>query len=57
MSKMLRLKQVLEIIPVQKSTIYQWVKDGKFPPPIKLSSRCSIWDSQDIDKFLESAAQ
>jgi prophage regulatory protein len=50
---MLRAKQVLEIVPISKSTLYQWIKDGKFPAPIKLSERCSVWMSESVQKFID----
>lgn len=53
MSRMLRAKQVLEIVPISKSTLYQWIKDGKFPAPIKLSERCSVWMSESVQKFID----
>jgi len=49
---LLRLKQVLEIVPVAKSTIWQWVKDGKFPAPIKLS-RCTFWKEEEVRLFID----
>lgn len=39
MSGFYRIKDLLSIIPVSKSTIWQWIKDGKFPRPTKMSSR------------------
>lgn len=45
--KMLRLKQVLEQVPLSKSTIYQWVKEGRFPAPVKLTNRCTVWSAED----------
>ncbi len=38
------------------SRAYWWkgVKDGKFPPGIKLSSRVTVWKSSDIDKLIAS---
>lgn len=55
--KLLRLKQVLENIPVSKSTIFQWVKDGKFPQPVKLSARCTAWRDEDVRKFSENISK
>lgn len=54
--RMLRIKQVLELIPVSKSTLWQWVKEGKFPVPTKLSSRCTVWLEEDILNFISNAA-
>ncbi|MBW4055959.1 MAG: AlpA family phage regulatory protein [Proteobacteria bacterium] len=42
--KYLRIKQVQEIVPVSKSTIYQWIKEGRFPAPTKLGERTSAWE-------------
>lgn len=36
------------IIPVSKSTIWEWVKIGRFPRPIKLSSKVTVWKVEDV---------
>jgi hypothetical protein len=36
------------IIPVSKSHWYAGIKDGRYPPPVKLSERVSAWRVQDI---------
>jgi len=36
------------IIPVGKSTWWQGVKDGRFPKPIKLGVRTTVWKVEDI---------
>ncbi len=46
----LRLPQVLDRIPVSKSTWWAGVRDGRFPKPIKLSPRITVWLETDIDK-------
>lgn len=52
--KLLRMKQLLEIIPVSKSTLYKWVQDKKFPEPSKkYSSRCVVWCEDDVKKWME----
>ncbi|KAA0259079.1 AlpA family phage regulatory protein [Deferribacter autotrophicus] len=52
--KLLKLSEVLKIIPVSKSTWYEGIKKGVFPPPIKLG-RSSFWKSSDILKLIEEA--
>jgi prophage regulatory protein len=44
----LRLPQVLEIIPVSKSTWWGGIRCGKYPRPVKLSERTSAWRRSDI---------
>ena len=46
----LRLPQVLDRIPVSKSTWWAGVRDGRFPKPIKLSPRITVWLETDIDR-------
>ena len=45
--KLLRLKQVLEIIPVSKSSWWAGVKDGKYPASVKYG-RSTFWLNSDI---------
>lgn len=48
--KLLRLKQVLERIPVSKSTWWAGVKLGRYPQSVKhLGPRTTAWKSGDID--------
>ncbi len=42
------------IIPIGKSTWWQGVKTGRFPKPIKLSERITVWRAEDIRTLLES---
>jgi len=44
----LRLKQVLQIIPISKSAWWAGVKEGRFPQAIKLGSRTTCWRINDI---------
>ena len=46
--RMLRVKQVLELIPVSKSTWWAGVKKGRFPKPIRLGPRVTCWLESDI---------
>lgn len=31
------------VLPVSVNSLWRWVKAGKFPAPIKLSPRCTVW--------------
>ena len=48
-NRFLRLPQVLERIPVSKSTWWTGVRKGTFPKPVKLTERTSAWLQDDID--------
>lgn len=51
--RLLRLKQVLQLIPVSKSTWWVGVKTGRFPKPIKLGPRTTAWRESDIRALME----
>src|SRR5881398_1363991 len=50
--QLLRLPAVIAIVGLKKSTIYANIKDGKFPPPVKLGARAVAWRSQDIADYI-----
>lgn len=43
-------------IPVSKSTWWAGIKDGRFPKPLKLGPRVTVWRAQDIRKLFEGGA-
>lgn len=52
-SQFLRLKQVLVLVPVSRSTWLTGVKTGRFPAPFK-NGKCVFWRAQDILDLLEN---
>ena len=55
-SGLLRLSAILAPtgpIPVSRSTWWQGVKDGRFPRPIKLGPRVTVWRAEDIAALIE----
>jgi predicted DNA-binding transcriptional regulator AlpA len=49
-----RTPPVPAIIPVSKSTWWAGVKSGRFPEPIKLGPRITVWRVEDIREFIEN---
>lgn len=45
---LLRLPQVLKLIPISKSSWYAGIKAGRFPAPIKLGPKTAVWRTDDI---------
>lgn len=41
-------------IPVGKSTWWDGVRKGRFPKPIKLGPRITVWKREDIDALIET---
>ena len=52
MTKMLRLKEVLEITTLGRTTIYQEMANGEFPKQIKLGKNTSVWLESEINQYL-----
>ena len=52
-SSFLRLNQVLQLIPVCKSTWWAGVKSGRYPQSVKISTRCTAWRTSDIKRLIE----
>ena len=52
----LRLPQVLEIIPISKSSWWKGIQEGRFPKPVKLTERTSAWLRADIDALCDQFA-
>lgn len=50
----LRLPEVLAIIPVSRATWYEGIKKGRFPAPVKLGARVSLWRRSDIEQLVAS---
>lgn len=43
------------IIPVKKSCWWTGVKSGRFPKPLKLGPRITVWRVEDIRQLIASA--
>jgi prophage regulatory protein len=47
-----RLPKICAVTGLGRSTIWAWVRQERFPKPIKLSSRASAWRVEDINEWL-----
>ena len=48
---LIRLTEVVELLGVSRSTIYKWVDEGAFPPPVRVSERAVRWRTEDIEAW------
>lgn len=48
-----RLRDVLRVIPVSKSTWWDGVRKKRFPPSVKLGARTTAWRVEDIRALIE----
>lgn len=54
---LLRLPQVLERVPVSRSGLWKMVQEGRFPRPVKLSPRVTVWTLSAVQAYIEATAK
>lgn len=55
--RLLRLTEVLQIIPISKSSWWKGIQNGKYPQPIKLGPRTTCWRESDVLELLDNKKQ
>ena len=56
-SALIDIKRVRELTGIQSSTgIYNRLKEGKFPQPVRLSARCTRWRIREIVAWIDAKA-
>lgn len=53
MNGFLRLPQILALIPVGRSSWWLGVKSGRYPKPVKLGPKTTVWRAADIEELIE----
>jgi prophage regulatory protein len=51
--KLLRRPEVEAITGLSRSTIYLWLKQGKFPKPVKIGARVVAWRDRHIADWMD----
>jgi prophage regulatory protein len=54
--KLYRLRELSARIGLARSAIYQAIKDGRFPKPVRIGARAVAWRHQDVESWLQSRA-
>jgi prophage regulatory protein len=54
MQKLLRLPQVLDLVPFCRSQLYIEMERGRFPKPIKISERANAWIESEVVAFVDA---
>lgn len=50
--RFIRLKEVLLICGKSRSSVYDAIKKGDFPRPVKLQGRSSAWIKSEVDQWV-----
>jgi prophage regulatory protein len=49
---LMRIPQILKVLPVSKSKFWLMVQKGEFPKPIKIG-RSSFWTTEQVQSFIK----
>ena len=49
---LVRLNEVKARTGLSRSTLYAYVRDGRFPPPVAISKRCVAWVEGEINLWI-----
>lgn len=54
--RLYRLSDVLERIPISKSSWFAGIKAGRYPKGYRLGVRVTVWRSDEIDRLINECA-
>ena len=43
-------------LPVSPTTVWRWVREGRFPKPFKLGASVTVWDADEVEAFISKQA-
>ena len=49
---LVRLPQILKIVPISPSTWWKWIREGKAPKGRKLARNVTVWKAEEILSFV-----
>lgn len=53
----IRAKSAASFLGIGESTFWRWVKEGRLPKGTRLSARATVWKREDLERFLNQAAE
>lgn len=53
----LRDTEIARRYSISRPTVWRWIKEGKFPKPIRLGSGSSRWKLDDLESWEQTQAQ
>ena len=52
--RLLRIDEVMARLSISRSSFLEGCRTGRFPQPIKIGPRTTVWKAEDIDSFIEN---
>ena len=53
----LNLKDITDSLKINKETLKKWIAEGKFPPPMQINDRVTIWSYSVIENWVAQQQQ
>lgn len=50
--RIIRLKEVIDVTGLARSTVYKYVTDGSFPKPVSLGDRSVGWVENEVHEWI-----
>lgn len=50
--RLIRLPEVIQRTTFRKTKIYELIRQGKFPAPVRLGTRTVAWDQDSVDRWI-----
>ncbi|WP_413284191.1 AlpA family transcriptional regulator [Vibrio sp. MA40-2] len=51
-SRLMRLKEVIQVTGISRSSLYKYLNEGQFPPPVSLGARSIAWVDHEIQAWI-----
>ncbi|WP_305829927.1 AlpA family transcriptional regulator [Photobacterium leiognathi] len=51
--RLIRLKEVMNICGLGRSSIYKFMEDGRFPQSVSLGDRAVAWVETEVEEWIE----
>jgi predicted DNA-binding transcriptional regulator AlpA len=48
MEPLLIISDIMRIFRIHKTSVYNWIEDGKIPAPIKISAKVARWNPREV---------
>jgi len=54
MERMIRRPELTDLLGIGRSTLYEWMNAGRFPPPVKIGRRLIAWPASTVQAWLSA---
>ena len=48
----LNIDDITNSLKISEDTLMRWIKDGKFPPPLRMNDRTTLWSYALIENWV-----